>query len=81
VGALDLGMDITAFGDRKDFGFPENVTLDSYVLVNATVRYRVTGAFTVQGRIENALDEDYTLVQGYLTEGRAYTVGVRYSFD
>jgi outer membrane cobalamin receptor len=51
------------------------------VLVNATVRYRVTGAFTVQGRIENALDEDYTLVQGYLTEGRAYTVGVRYSFD
>ena len=81
VGALDLGMDITAFGDRKDFGFPDNVTLDSYVLVNATVRYRVNGALTLQGRIENALDEDYTLAQGYRTEGRAYTVGVRYSFD
>jgi len=81
VGALDLGMDIAAFGDRKDFGFPENVTLDSYVLLNATVRYRVTGALTLQGRIENALDEDYTLAQGYRTEGRAYTVGVRYSFE
>ena len=81
VGALDLGMDITAYGERKDFGFPENVTLDSYLLVNATMRYRVTNAFTLQGRIENALDEDYTLAQGYRTEGRAYTIGVRYSFD
>ena len=55
VGALDLGVDIAAFGDRKDFGFPENVTLDSYALVNATLRYRVNGAFTLQGRLENAV--------------------------
>src|SRR6185295_17298890 len=38
VGALDVGVDIAAVGDRKDFGFPENVTLDSYTLVNATLR-------------------------------------------
>ncbi len=49
VGALDLGVDIAAFGDRKDFGFPENVTLDSYVLVNATVRYRVNGCIHAAG--------------------------------
>jgi len=35
----------------------------------------------LQGRIENALDEDYTLAEGYRTEGRAYTIGVRYSFE
>jgi vitamin B12 transporter len=81
VGALDLGLDIAAYGDRKDFGFPDNVTLDSYALVNASVRYRVNGGLTLQGRIENAFDEDYTLAQGYRTEGRAYTIGVRYSFD
>jgi vitamin B12 transporter len=81
VGALDLGVDIAAFGDRKDFGLPLNVTLDSYALFNATVRYRVNGALTLQGRIENALDEDYTLAQGYRTEGRSYTIGVRYSFE
>ena len=81
VGNLDLGLDIAAYGNRKDFGFPENVTLDSYALVNATVRYRVTSAFTVQGRLENAFDEDYTQAQGYRTEGRAYTIGVRYSFE
>jgi vitamin B12 transporter len=81
VGALDLGLDIAAFGDRKDFGFPENVTMDSYALVNATLRYRVNGALTLQGRLENLFDEDYVLAQGYRTEGRAYTVGVRYSFE
>jgi vitamin B12 transporter len=81
VGALDLGLDVAAYGDRKDFGFPENVTLDSYALVNATVRYRVNGGLTLQGRLENAFDEDYTLAQGYRTEGRAYTIGVRYRFD
>jgi vitamin B12 transporter len=81
VGKLDLGIDVAAYGNRKDFGFPENVTLDSYMLVNATVRYRATAALTVQGRLENAFDEDYVLAQGYRTEGRAYTIGVRFSFD
>ena len=81
VGPLDVGVDIAAVGDRKDFGFPENVTLDSYTLVNATLRYRVNEALTFQGRVENLFDEDYTLAEGYRTEGLSYTVGVRYSFE
>ncbi len=81
IGKLDLGVDVAAYGDRKDFGFPENVTLDSYTLVNATVRYRATPQLTVQGRLENAFDEDYVLAQGYRTEGRAYTIGVRFNFE
>jgi vitamin B12 transporter len=81
VGALDVGVDVAAYGNRKDFGFPQNVTLDSYALVGATVRYRAAAGLTLQGRVENLLDEDYVLAQGYRTEGRAYTVGVRYSFE
>ena len=81
VGLLDMGVDIAAVGERKDFGFPTNVTLDSYTLVNATLRYRVNGALTLQGRLENLFDEDYALAEGYRTEGRSYTVGVRYSFE
>jgi vitamin B12 transporter len=81
VGALDVGVDIAAVGDRQDFGFPTNVTLDAYVLVNATLRYRVNDALTLQGRLENLFDQDYTLAEGYRTEGRSYTVGVRYSFE
>jgi vitamin B12 transporter len=81
VGPLDVGVDLQAYGNRKDTSFPDTVTLDSYQLVNATVRYRVNDALTMQARLENAFDEDYTLVQGYRTEGRSYTIGVRYSFD
>jgi vitamin B12 transporter len=80
VGALDLGVDVVASGNRKDFGFP-TVTLDSYALFNATVRYRVTSQLTLQGRFENLFDEGYAFAAGYRTEGRSYTVGVRYSFD
>ena len=57
------------------------MTLDSYTLVNATLRYRVNAALTLQGRLENLFDEDYALAEGYRTEGRTYTIGVRYSFD
>ena len=81
VGAFDLGVDLAAFGNRKDFGFPANVTLDPYTLVGATLRYRASGALTLQGRIDNLLDEDYTLASGYRTRGRAYSMGVRYRFD
>jgi len=80
VGAFDVGVDVAAVGDRKDFGFPTSVTLDSYVLVNATLRYRVNDALTLQGRFENLFDEDYTYAEGYRTEGASYTVGVRYNF-
>jgi vitamin B12 transporter len=80
VGPLDLGLDAAHFGNRKDFGFPA-VTLDSYTLVNATVRWRATSALTLQGRLENAFDQDYTQAAGYRTRGRAYTIGVRYSFE
>jgi vitamin B12 transporter len=80
VGPLDVGIDAAWFGNRKDFGFPA-VTLDSYTLVNATVRWRATSALTLQGRLENAFDEDYTQAAGYRTRGRAYTIGVRYSFE
>jgi vitamin B12 transporter len=80
VGPLDLGVDAAWFGNRKDFGFPA-VTLDSYTVVNATVRWRASAALTLQGRLENAFDEDYAQAQGYRTRGRAYTIGVRYSFE
>jgi vitamin B12 transporter len=80
VGPLDLGVDVVASGNRKDFGFPI-VTLDSYTLVNATARWRVNSALTLQGRFENLFDEDYAFAEGYRTEGRTYTIGVRYSFD
>ena len=78
VGRFDVGMDIVASGNRKDVGA---ATLDSYTLVNATLRYRATESLALQGRFENLFDEDYAFAAGYRTEGRTYTIGVRYSFE
>ena len=80
IGKLDLGVDVIASGNRRDVGFP-NAVLDPYALLNATLRYRATPHLTVQGRFENLFDEDYAFAQGYRTEGRTYTVGVRYNFQ
>ena len=78
-GRFDLGADLLAAGERKDFGFPEPVTLDSYVLVNLTAGWRLTDSWSLRGRIENLFDEDYELTDGYNTPGFGVHVSVRYA--
>lgn len=78
-GPLELGLDLLATGDRKDFGWPEPVTLDGYVLANLTASWRVTRAFTLVGRVENLLDEQYELAHTFNTPDRGVYVSVRYA--
>ena len=53
-----MGVEIAAVGERKDFGFPINVTLDADTLSTPLAVSR-HGALTLQGRLENLFDEDY----------------------
>ena len=78
-GPLELGLDLLATGDRKDFGWPEPVTLDGYVLANLTASWRVTPAVTLVGRIENLLDEQYELAHTFNTPDRGLYLSVRYA--
>ena len=78
-GRFELGADMLVAGERKDFGFPEPVTLDSYVLVNLTAGWRVTDAWSLRGRIENLFDEDYELADGDNTAGFGVFVSLRYA--
>jgi len=78
-GPFELGADVLAAGERKDFGFPEPVTLDSYVLANLNLRWRIGNSLELAARVENLLDEDYELVHTYNTPGRGLYVSVRYS--
>ncbi len=78
-GAVDLGLDVLATGQRKDFGFPEPVTLDSYVLANVTARWRATRAVTLVARLENALNEQYELAHTFNTPDRGLYLSVRYA--
>jgi vitamin B12 transporter len=74
---LELGLDALTTGQRKDFG---NVTLDGYTLLNLTGRYSFSDAWSVQARLENALDENYQLANGFRTPERSLFVATRFSF-
>lgn len=74
-GRFELGADVLAAGKREDFG---GVELDSYALANLTARYDIGAGWSANARIENILDEDYVLANGYNTQDRSLFVGVRY---
>ena len=78
-GPVALGIDVLAAGERKDFGVPEPVTLESYVLANLTARWQVNRALAVVGRVENLLDEQYELAHTFNTPDRGLYVSVQYA--
>lgn len=59
---------------------PVTVALKEYVLVNLGLDYKVSGAISVFGRVENLLGEDYEEVFSFVGAGRAAYGGVRLSF-
>ncbi|MDH4311951.1 MAG: TonB-dependent receptor [Gammaproteobacteria bacterium] len=78
-GPVLLGLDVLATGDRKDFGFPQDTTLDGYVLANLTAEWRATPSLSLIARVENLLDEDYELASTYNTPDRGLYVSMRYA--
>jgi vitamin B12 transporter len=79
LGPVELGLDVLATGERKDFGFPKPVTLDSYVLANVTARWKITRALSLVARLENALNEQYELASTFNTPDRGLYVSMRYA--
>lgn len=74
-GPIELGLDVLAAGKREDF----SSELDSYVLTNFTARYDIGAGWAVVARVENLLDEEYELADGYNTQDRNLFLGVRYN--
>jgi len=80
LGDFEAGVDLLVAGKREDFGFPGPVELDGYTLVNLTGRWFVTEGWSVQGGIENVLDEQYELANGFNTTDRSLFVATRFEF-
>jgi vitamin B12 transporter len=76
LGAAELGFDVLAAGERKDFG---GIPMDSYVLANFTARYNFDSSWSAQASIENLFDEDYELARGYNTPDRGVFVALRFT--
>ncbi|NNK45822.1 MAG: TonB-dependent receptor [Altererythrobacter sp.] len=59
---------------------PVTARLDAYTLVNFNAEARLTGRFSVFGRVENLFDETYEQVFSFVSPGRSAIVGVRADF-
>jgi vitamin B12 transporter len=79
LGPVALGLDVLVAGSREDYGWPEPVTLDGYVLANLTARWQVNRALALVGRVENLLDEQYELAHTFNTPDRGVYLSVSYA--
>jgi len=80
LGRQEAGLDVLASGDRYDIGYPSNIRLGGYTLVNASWRAPLAGGLKLQVRVENLLDKRYEYASGYNTMRRAVSAALRYSF-
>ena len=82
---LQLTALIGYVGSRQGFTYDKDFNqipteMASYVPVQLVVRYQADDTLTVYARIENLLDEEYELVNGYNTPRRGLYGGVRIDF-
>ena len=76
-GRVNLGGSLRVVQDTLDVG---SVDLDDYTLLDLRAKYLVTETMSAYVRLENASDEDYEVINGFSTPGRAAYVGVTTSF-
>lgn len=76
-GQHEFGLDVLMTGAREDVG---GVRLEPYTLLNFYGRFALTPAWSLQVRLENALDEHYELASTYNTAGRSLFVATRCGF-
>ncbi len=74
-GQWHLALNALHSGERDDFG---GIKLDSYTLVDFSASYRIGDNWQIFAKLANAFDEDYQLASGYNTQGRSFSIGLRY---
>ncbi|MCE2390925.1 MAG: TonB-dependent receptor [Proteobacteria bacterium] len=79
---LNLNIDYNGRQGDTDFSsWPSRpVELDDFTLVSVAGSYRLSDQWQLFARVENALDEDYEEIFGYVAPDRAVYAGIRYRF-
>ncbi len=80
LGGHEFAMDLLYAGERRDFGFPADISLPAYWLANLSARVALSERWTMLARMENLFDEDYELASGFNTMGRSLFVSLRHEF-
>lgn len=76
----EFAVDFLYAGERRDFGFPADISLPAYWLANLSARVAFSERWTMLARMENLFDEDYELASGFNTMGRSLFVSLRHEF-
>jgi len=71
------GLEWLVTSERKDSDFSNTINA-GYGLVNLNVNAPITRDISVRGKIENLLDKDYALADGFQTQDRAFYITLRY---
>jgi vitamin B12 transporter len=77
IGPHEAGLQMLATGERWDVG---GVRLAGYVLANLTASLALSDRWTLRARLDNLLDQDYELVEGYNSAGRGIYASLAYSY-
>ena len=82
IDALALTLSADHNGEQLDTDFAtfSDVTLDSFTLIGANVRYSLNDNVAITLRGSNLLDEDYQEVVGFASPGRAVFGGLELEF-
>lgn len=78
LGDVELGIDARAAGPRPDSPYSD-IELPGYGVVSSTVRWFISPAWSLSGRIENLLDREYQTAAGFNSAERSYYLTLRYS--
>lgn len=80
-GSWRLGASLLGQSERFDYDFYGNqYRLAGYATLALRASYRFSEALSLQLRVDNAFDRDYTLANGYNTDGRNVLGSVSYGF-
>ncbi|MFK7831505.1 MAG: TonB-dependent receptor plug domain-containing protein [Congregibacter sp.] len=82
-----INVQVDYNGEQDDFFFPptppfqERVGLDAFTVLTLAGSYRVSNNVELYARLENATDERYEEILGFVAPGRMGIVGARYNFS
>lgn len=79
-GPLLIGLDGLATSARPDSDFSEVIN-PGYGIVNFLTQYRLARDWIGRARVENVLDKEYTLADGFNTQGRAVFAEIEYRYN
>ena len=76
--SLDIGFNVLATDQRKDFGFPAPVDIGGYTLLNFHSRYNIGKHWQLRLKVENLFDREYQTAAGFNSSERAAYMAVNY---